>query len=121
MHAVTLLLDGDDVSAELGRYFASLSPPAAGSNVSGDVQRGKQLYATCAACHGIDARGSEELNTPTMVGQHDWYLVRQLENFKSGARGGPQADMFGQQMSAIMGTLPDRQAILDVVAYIETL
>lgn len=121
MHAVALLLDGENVTDELGRYFATLSPPVAPTTVSGNVERGEQLYATCAACHGQDGRGSEELNTPSMVGQHDWYLVRQLENFKNGARGDSQADVFGQQMSAIMNTLPDRQAILDVVAYIGSL
>lgn len=121
MHAVALLLDSENVAEELGRYFATLSPPAPATTVSGDVERGEQLYATCAACHGQDGRGSEQLNTPSMVGQHDWYLVRQLQNFKNGARGASQADTFGQQMSAIMNTLPDRQAILDVVAYIETL
>jgi cytochrome c oxidase subunit 2 len=121
MHAMTLLLEGENVLSELGRYVTTLKPPAAPTTIDGDASHGAELYGVCTACHGADGRGSKQLNTPDMTGQHDWYLVRQLENFRKGIRGTHKSDTFGAQMTAIMGTLPDRQAILDVVAYINTL
>jgi cytochrome c oxidase subunit 2 len=121
MHAMTLLLEGENVLSELARYLTTLNPPAAPETIEGDVTHGEELYTVCTACHGADARGSKQLNTPDMTGQHDWYLVRQLENYRKGIRGTHKADTFGAQMIAIMGTLPDRQAVLDVVAYINTL
>lgn len=121
MRAIALTIQSPEAIDDLGRYMATLNPPPAPETVSGDTERGKQLYTVCAACHGQDGRGQEELNTPSMIGQHDWYLVRQLEHFKSGLRGSGKGDTYGMQMVPIMQTLPDRQAILDVVAYINTL
>lgn len=48
------------------------------------------------------------------------YLVRQLRNFRGGVRGSHPSDQLGQVMRTMVGTLPDDQAILDVVAYIAT-
>ena len=53
----------------------------------GDIQRGEQLYMTCTACHAGDGGGIQVNSTPRLVDQHDWYLVRQLKNFKKGLRG----------------------------------
>jgi cytochrome c oxidase subunit 2 len=54
-------------------------------------------------------------------GQGGWYLKRQLQYFKSGARGAHEDDVFGKQMAPMAATLIDDAAIDDVVAYIETL
>jgi cytochrome c oxidase subunit 2 len=121
MRAITLMLGSEEAVDGLGRYMASLSPPPAPETVSGDAARGEQLYTVCTACHGEDGLGSKELNTPSLIGQHDWYLVRQLEYYKNGLRGAHKSDTYGMQMVPIMQTLQDRQAILDVVAYINTL
>ena len=61
------------------------------------------------------------MNAPRLSGISDWYLVRQLSNFKSGIRGIHPADTFGAQMSWMTTVLPDEAAINDVVAYINTL
>lgn len=87
----------------------------------GDASRGEPLYAVCSGCHGADGMGSEPANAPRLQGQLDSYLIRQLQNFKSGARGSSKDDTFGATMRGMAATLPHDQAIKDVVAYIATL
>ncbi len=100
-----------------GVLTASLAGSAA---AQGDPAAGKALYAPCAACHGADARGNKELNAPDLTLQGDWYIVRQLKNFKEGIRGGPN-DPFGSQMAPMAKVLPDEKAMKDVAAYIASL
>jgi cytochrome c oxidase subunit 2 len=121
MRAMALAVESTGVLDELARYFASLTPPAPPETVSGDVEHGKQLYAVCAACHGADGRGNESLNAPALKDQHDWYLVRQLENYRSGLRGAHADDAYGAQMLPIVKSLAGEQDVIDVVAYINTL
>ena len=51
----------------------------------------------------------------------DWYIKRQLENFRSGVRGSHLSDYYGFQMGLMAQTLHDEQAMNDLVAYINTL
>ncbi|MBT78664.1 MAG: cytochrome c oxidase subunit II, partial [Chromatiales bacterium] len=76
---------------------------------------------TCSACHGVDGKGNEALGSPDLTIPNDWYLVRQLRNFKSGRRGSHPGDTYGMQMRASMQLLADNEAIIDVVSYINTL
>lgn len=39
--------------------------------------------ALCAACHGQDAKGGADGNTPSLRAQHDSYLVSRLRQFDS--------------------------------------
>jgi len=87
----------------------------------GDAFKGEAHYAVCAGCHGADGMGSEAANAPRLQGQFDWYLVRQIKHYQSGARGVHKDDTYGATMRAMAGTLANEQAILDVVAYIGTL
>ncbi len=89
--------------------------------VEADVDRGRQLYASCAACHGDQAEGSQAMNAPALQGQNDWYLLTQLRNFKAGYRGDDARDRYGSQMRIMAQSLPDEQAMIDVVSYINTL
>lgn len=89
--------------------------------VSGDAARGETLYATCGACHGARGEGNELLNAPALAGQSDWYLVRQLDKYRLGARGYDPADTYGQQMKAATAVLTADEDVTDVVAYINTL
>lgn len=114
------LMDDADVAA-VAAYVSSL-PPAAPVDVGGgDATRGQTSYAVCLACHGPDGMGNEQLKAPPIVRQGDWYLVAQLEKFKSGQRGAGTGDVTGAQMRGMASTLPDDQAVLDVTAYIRTL
>ena len=51
-----------------------------------DLAKGSASYGTvCAACHGADGNSSVALQ-PSLAQQHPEYLVKQLLDFKSGAR-----------------------------------
>ena len=106
---------------DLAAYLASLSPAAVVHDGGGDVAAGQALYATCAACHGAAAEGNVALNAPKLSLQQDWYIVRQLENFKSGARGAHASDVFGAQMRPMAMILVDAAAQKNVAAYIASL
>jgi cytochrome c oxidase subunit 2 len=56
-----------------------------------------------------------------LAGQQDWYLVRQLQNYKSGIRGSQPKDTYGVQMKPMASMLANDAAMNDVVAYIDTL
>lgn len=122
MRAVVLLIGGEAAMEDLAHYLATLSPAPAEPVGGGNVEHGRQLYTVCSACHGPEARGSADLNTPSLAEQDGEYLVRQLENFRAGVRGTNPLDVFGQQMRPIAAaTLMSRDDAVDVVAYIGTL
>jgi cytochrome c oxidase subunit 2 len=87
----------------------------------GDAHLGQAQYAICATCHGAAGEGMPSMNGPKLAGQEDWYLRRQIEYFKSGARGAHPEDEFGRQMAPMALTLADAQAVENVIAYIQTL
>lgn len=95
------------------------NPPE--TTVEGDVGNGKHIYNVCAYCHGGDGMGKQALNAPRLAGSSDWYISRQLDNFKTGVRGAHPKDYYGYQMGLLSITLRNEQAINDVVAYINTL
>ncbi len=114
------LRDEAAISAAIA-YVAGFKPKAPPMTVAGDAARGRSLYETCASCHGSNGEGNQTLGAPALAGRTDWYLVTQLRNFKAGLRGSDHRDTKGAQMRALAATLPDSQAIDDVVAYINTL
>ena len=87
----------------------------------GDPAAGKLAYAVCTSCHGENAEGKLALNAPKLAGMDDWYLRRQLQNYKPGIRGSDPSDIAGAQMRGMAATLADEKSINDVVAYIGTL
>ncbi len=91
------------------------------ATVTGDVTAGRKHYNVCAYCHGKDGMGVQALNAPRAAGMSDWYMARQLQNFKDDVRGGHLQDYHGKQMGFMADILHDEQAINDVIAYINTL
>jgi cytochrome c553 len=61
---------------------------SAGASAAGDVAAGKAKSGVCAACHGVDGNAPNPL-WPNLAGQNAPYLVKQLKDFKSGARKNP--------------------------------
>ena len=94
-------------------------PPLA--TVEGDVANGQQLYRVCSYCHGAGGQGIQAMNAPRTAGMSDWYLVRQIQNFKDGIRGAHPTDFYGFQMGLMANVLQDEKSINDLVAYINTL
>ncbi|MFL6550127.1 MAG: c-type cytochrome [Povalibacter sp.] len=110
----------DKVDAAV-QFIGSLKSQRPAATVTGNAKHGKQLYTTCASCHGAAGQGNAAVQVPALTSRTDWYLVTQLNNFKLGLRGADERDIYGAQMRAIASTLPDDKAIADVVAYINTL
>lgn len=55
---------------------------------AGDAAAGKSKSAVCGACHGPDGNSTNAM-WPNLAGQKAAYLVKQLKDFKSGARKDP--------------------------------
>ena len=121
MAAMVGTLVDDAAIRNVVAYIQTLPDEPAPTTVAGDVDRGKALYTTCAACHGSDGEGIWSVGAPRQAGMSDWYLVTQLQNYKQGIRGTHPDDGFGEQMASMAGMLVDDQAVNDVVAYINTL
>jgi len=121
MRPMAAALSAEEIRAAAG-YVAVTESAAPPPTVEGDLEKGRSLYATsCAVCHGADGSGVEALGGPALTVVNDWYLVRQLENFRAGIRGSHPDDAQGAQMRAAAQVLPDDEAIRDVVAYINSL
>lgn len=107
--------------SHISHYIATLNEKAPEETVEGDIERGEQLYATCVTCHGADAQGNQELGSPKLTGKQDWYLHKQIMDFRAGARGSDPRDAKSMEMAAFAKTLADEEAVRDVVAYIQSL
>lgn len=65
--------------------LASLALSLTSVSLAGDVSRGQELSASCAACHGADGiSGNPEW--PNLAGQNARYTYEQLKAYKSGDR-----------------------------------
>jgi cytochrome c553 len=88
------------------RFIAHVPP--------GSIQKGQQLAVSgdpsfqCTACHGADLRGNDV--APTIAGRSPTYLFRQLYDFKSGARKGPNSDTMKPAVEKL--TLTDMIALV---------
>ncbi len=52
---------------------------------AGDAGAGKKKSEVCIACHGVDGNSPSDM-FPKLAGQHESYIIKQLADFKSGAR-----------------------------------
>jgi cytochrome c oxidase subunit 2 len=121
MAPMALTLADDAAINNVVAYIASLPDLDSTPTITGDADRGKDLFATCKSCHGAQGQGIWALNAPRLNGVNDWYLIRQLQNYKKGIRGSHPSDLPGKQMTLLTGMLRDEQDMKDVVAYINTL
>lgn len=118
--AAEQLWDDREVT-RVAAYVATLPSGDGEPTLRGKVSRGREAFATCAACHGLAGEGNAALRAPPLRGLDDWYLVGQLTAFRIGLRGTHAEDVSGQQMRAAAATLTDEQALTDLAAYIGTL
>ncbi len=86
-------LSPDDM-ADLGAYFGGLANTGLEADPS-YWQAGQKLYRggdkdrgipACMACHGPTGAGNEPAKFPALRGQHSEYVVKQLNDYVSGAR-----------------------------------
>lgn len=122
MQPFAKLLDSDGVN-DVTAYILTLpAHVTTEETIQGDVENGKAYYnMVCSACHGNGAVGIEALHSPRLAGTQDWYLERQIHNFREGIRGTESGDTYGAQMQQIALSIPDDKTVDDVVAYINSL
>jgi cytochrome c553 len=64
-----------------------------------DLVKGEASFtAVCAACHGADGNSGTPVN-PKLAQQHPEYLIKQLQEFKSGKRNNPIMKGFAAALS----------------------
>jgi len=101
------LLFAAAVAATLGSPWA-----AAQGAPAGDAAKGRQKTQMCTGCHGIEGWRTafpEVYHVPRIGGQHEAYLVKALQEYKSGERSHPS-------MRAIAASLSE-QDMADLAAY----
>lgn len=99
-----------------GRTAAAVAEFRAAIELEPDLNRGAAHFATCAACHGADGRGSGDGAIPAVAAQHVSVLVKQLVDFRHDRRWEERMQHFASQHS-----LAGPQELLDVAAYAESL
>ena len=82
MQALASKLSKEDIN-NYGAYFAVQQAGKAGGDPN-LTAKGKDKATVCLSCHGKVGEGNGEF--PRLAGQHPDYLVKQLADFKSGAR-----------------------------------
>lgn len=86
-------------AAEPGAHGAVAAAPAAPAAVKPDLAAGEAKFtAVCAACHGADGNSGIPVN-PKLAQQHPEYVVKQLQEFKSGKRPNPIMQPMASQLS----------------------
>ncbi len=109
MQSMAANLSDDDIN-NLAAYYSSQPPVSA----KGDpilAKSGQTKAAMCLGCHGTTAQGNGQF--PRLAGQHPDYLIKQLNNFKDGARQ-------NGQMQAIAGSLSEED-MKELAAYFGSL
>jgi cytochrome c553 len=77
-------------------------------SAAGNAEAGKKKAGQCQTCHGMDGM-SKLPEAPNLAGQNPIYLVRALNDYKSGARK-------NEMMSVVIGQLTPED-INDLAAY----
>jgi cytochrome c553 len=98
---------------------AAVSAFAAGCGTQTAAEHGRSLYKTCAPCHGDHGTGSLALRAPAIAGLPKWYVVAQLNKFKTDVRGAHPDDMEGHRMRPMARTLfkaTDVEQVADFVS-----
>ena len=76
MMSQALASPGTDASVEFRAALAAAP----------DARRGDQIFATCAACHGVDGSGLPDGSVPVIGSQHYSVLLRQLVDYRHAER-----------------------------------
>ena len=112
-HFASLLFVGVVGLSTLGQSFAAEEAKAA-APAKPDLAKGEASFAACGACHGADGNSAITTN-PKLAHQHPEYLVKQLQEFKSGKRAnavmsGMAATLSEDDMKNVAAWLSTREA-----------
>ena len=81
-----------------------------------DPVRGRELYPTCAACHGMDGAGAADGSVPAIAGQYYAVILKQLVDFRENQR-------WNQRMEKVLYQrhLIDLADFADIAGYVSSL
>ena len=121
MYPTAISLTEEEVR-HLSEYLSQLPPVQTKQVVGGIPDEGAKGYSTCLACHGDKAQGNKAFQAPKLLHLQDWYIYRQVQNFKKGYRGGDAVkDPQAASMRAISLTISDDTTLKNIVTYIKSL
>lgn len=100
---------------DISAYFASQNQMTAAKRVTNKNGKARFLEAgnSCINCHGEEGKGKSPNDAPVIGGQHREYIVKQLKDFRTGARTNDGSGM----MSIIASGMDDTQ-IEEVAIYV---
>jgi cytochrome c553 len=85
--------------AQEGHAGAPAKAPAGPAAAKPDLNQGSAKFGSvCAACHGADGNSGVPAN-PKLAQQHPEYLMKELQDFKSGKRASPIMQPMAAQLS----------------------
>jgi len=84
--------------------------------LTANLEKGKEIYEVCSACHLPEGWGQTEGTFPEIAGQHRTVLIKQLEDIREGNRDNPTMYPF-----ALPSEIGGAQAVADVTEYISRL
>ncbi len=116
--AATLAATAFSSIAQEAKPAAAHAEPAKAAQP--DLAKGEASFASCAACHGADGNSVISVN-PKLAQQHPEYLVKQLQEFKSGKRANPimmgmAAALSDEDMKNIAYWVSSKKAVAGVAA-----
>jgi cytochrome c553 len=85
-------------ASAVSTFAAEGVKPAPAVAAKPDLAKGEASFAVCAACHAADGNSSIPVN-PKLAQQHPEYLVKQLQEFKSGKRANAIMSGFSAMLS----------------------
>lgn len=88
---------------------ATGAAPQVPSTIPATADGGALFKAVCAACHGPNGEGNEQIKSPSIAGLPGWYMTIQMSNFREGRRGHDLKDVPGLLMSAVAKMLKPEQ------------
>lgn len=87
--------DLEDIAA----YVAAFRSITVNLPVKGDIGAGKAKAQACAGCHGEDGNSPAGSGFPRLAGQYESYLLKTLQDYKSGKRKNPIMNGIAESLS----------------------
>ena len=106
------------IAMALWMAFAVAAPATA---ALADDARGEALFELCAQCHGSAGEGNQAALAPSIAGLDAWYVVAQLDKFRSGVRGTHPDDTGGLRMHPMSLALKSDADVQLVATYVASL